>query len=131
MPRRGRGGCHRGPPTVEAEGELPEPPVLVSLPLGVHPPPHVLQLDERYCQDAPLPFMLSETLPNSRTPSLRGHSPASSLLRAIRHPLFVGRFPGTTGYTAYRAPSISQRDEKGFSSGLTHPSCRAVAHTPS
>src|SRR2546421_6707177 len=33
-----------------------------------------------------------------------------------RHPLVFGRLPGFAGYTAYLAPTISRRDEEGFSS---------------
>ena len=69
-------------------------------------------------------------MPNSRAPSLRGHYPASSLPRARPPPLAVGRFPGSTGYTAYPAPPISRRDEEGFSIALTCPGRRAVARTP-
>ncbi len=57
------------------------------------------------------------------TPPRRSYGP-------IRHPLAVGRFPGGTGYTAYLAPPISRRDEEGFSTCLTCPGPRAVAHTP-
>ena len=32
----------------------------------------------------------------------------------LRHPLVFDRFPGFAGYTAYLAPAISRRDEKGF-----------------
>src|SRR5258708_15833412 len=33
-----------------------------------------------------------------------------------RPPLVFGRLPGFAGYTAYLAPTISRRDEEGFSS---------------
>ena len=33
-----------------------------------------------------------------------------------RHPLVFGRLPGFAGYTAHLAPTISRRDEEGFSS---------------
>ena len=38
-----------------------------------------------------------------------------------RHPLVFGRLPGFAGYTAYLAPTISRRDEEGFSSCLACP----------
>ena len=47
-----------------------------------------------------------------------------------RHPLAFGRLPGFAGYTAYPAPTISRRDEEGFSSCLACPCHRAVASTP-
>ena len=74
--------------------------------------------------------MLSEALPNSRAPSLHGHYPASSLLRARPPPSRRRPLSGRTGYTAYPAPPISRRGEEGFSSCLTCPTHRAVANTP-
>jgi len=47
-----------------------------------------------------------------------------------RHPLVFDRFPGFAGYTAYLAPTISRRDEEGFSSCSACPCHRAVASTP-
>src|SRR6516165_10408463 len=47
-----------------------------------------------------------------------------------RHPLVFCRLPGVAGYTAYLAPSISRRDEEGFSSCSACPCHRAVASTP-
>ena len=47
-----------------------------------------------------------------------------------RHPLVFDRLPGFAGYTAYLAPTISRRDEEGFSSCLACPCHRAVASTP-
>jgi hypothetical protein len=57
------------------------------------------------------------------TPLHRSYGP-------LRHPLLFGRFPGVTGYTAYLAPPISQREEEGFSSCLARPCHRAAAITP-
>jgi hypothetical protein len=74
--------------------------------------------------------MLAKALPNSRAPSLRGHYPASSLLRARPPPSRRQPISRTTGYTAYPAPPISRRDEEGFSFDLTCPGRRAVARTP-
>jgi hypothetical protein len=51
----------------------------------------------------PLPSMLSEALPNSRAPSLRGHYPASSLLRARPPP--SRRRPLSRGNRLYSLPS--------------------------
>src|SRR6202022_3423653 len=45
-------------------------------------------------------------------------------------PLVFGPLPGFAGYTAYLAPTISRRDEEGFSSCLACPCHRAVASTP-
>ena len=39
-------------------------------------------------------------------------------------------FPGASGYAVYLAPSISRRDEDGFSSCLACPCHRAVPTTP-
>jgi len=47
-----------------------------------------------------------------------------------RHPLVFGRLPGFAGYTAYLAPTISRRDEEGFSSCSACPCHRAVTSTP-
>ena len=47
-----------------------------------------------------------------------------------RHLLVFGRLPGLAGYTAYLVPTISRRDEEGFSSCLACPCHRAVAFTP-
>ena len=47
-----------------------------------------------------------------------------------RHRLVFDRFPGASGYAVYLAPSISRRDEDGFSSCLACPCHRAVPTTP-
>jgi len=57
------------------------------------------------------------------TPLLRYYGPG-------RHLLVFGRFPGVASYTAYLAPTISPRDEEGFSSFSVCPCHRAVASTP-
>src|SRR5713101_7279495 len=51
---------------------------------------------------SPLPSMLSEALPNSRAPSLRGHYPASSLRRARPPP--SRRQPISRGNRLYGLP---------------------------
>src|ERR1700692_3789090 len=57
------------------------------------------------------------------TPLLRYYGPS-------RPPLVFGRLPGFAGSTASLAPTISRRDEEGFSSCLACPCHRAVASTP-
>jgi hypothetical protein len=52
---------------------------------------------------SPLPSMLSEALPNSRAPSLRGHYPASSLLRVRPPP--SRRRPLSRANRSYGLPS--------------------------
>src|SRR5262249_12359242 len=78
----------------------------------------------------PLPSMSSEALPNSRAPSLREHYPASSLLRA--HPPPSRRRPLSREHRLYGLPCSVDfaTGREGFSSCLTCPACRAVAHTP-
>src|SRR5437867_6435277 len=75
----------------------------------------------------PLPPMSSEEVPNSRVPSLHGRYPLPRYSGPVRHPLAVGRFPGTPGYTPDLAPLISPRDEEGFSSFSMRLRHRAVA----
>src|SRR5450755_2718878 len=58
------------------------------------------------------------------------HALPSAHYGPSRHPLVFGRLPGFAGYTAYLAPTISRRDEEGFSSCLACPCHRAVASTP-
>src|SRR5437867_8967566 len=78
----------------------------------------------------PLPPMSSEEVPNSRVPSLHGRYPLRRYYEPVRHPLAVGRFPGTPGYTPDLTPLISQRDEEGFSSCSMRLCHRAVAPSP-
>src|SRR2546427_1886150 len=75
--------------------------------------------------------MLSEALPNSRAPSLRGHSPASSLPRARPPP--SRRRPLSRGNRLYGLPSSAD-----FAAGrggllllpdLSRPPCRR-SHPP-
>jgi hypothetical protein len=47
-----------------------------------------------------------------------------------RHLLVFGRLPGLAGYTAYLVPTISRRDEEGFSSCSACPCHRAAASHP-
>ncbi len=48
----------------------------------------------------------------------------------VRHPLAVGRLPGSAGYTTALPLLISQQDEEGFSSCSMHLCHRAVAPSP-
>ena len=59
-----------------------------------------------------------------------GITPFRRYYGPIRHPLVVGRFPGSAGYTAYPASALSGRDEEGFSSCSLCPGRRAVANHP-
>ena len=59
----------------------------------------------------------------NNTPFQRYYGPS-------RHRLVFDRFPGASGYAVYLAPSISRRDEDGFSSCLACPCHRAVPTTP-
>ncbi len=59
-----------------------------------------------------------------------GVTPLRRYYGPSRHRLVFGRFPGGPGYTVYLAPSISRRDEDGFSSCLACPCHRAVPTTP-
>src|SRR6266568_1980063 len=78
----------------------------------------------------PLPPVSSEEVQNSRVPSLPGITPFHRYSGPVRHPLAVGRFPGTTGYTTDLTPLITQRDEEGFSSCSMRLGHRAVAPSP-
>jgi len=53
---------------------------------------------------------------SSRAPSLHGHYPISSLLRARPPPFHLQPISRWNGYTAYLLPKISLRGEDGFSS---------------
>src|SRR5262249_56485159 len=46
-------GCAQGLWLAHVNVQAPKPPVLISLRLGVKPPPQVLQTNGRHCQDAP------------------------------------------------------------------------------
>src|SRR5438270_5615744 len=77
-----------------------------------------------------LPCPMSEALQMAGPLRSTDIAPLHRYYRPIRHPLAVGRFPGVAGYTAYLAPTISRRDEEGFSSCSACPCHRAVASTP-
>src|ERR1019366_2799106 len=63
--------------------QTPEPPGRFSLRLDVYSPSQVLQIVGRLCHLV-LASLIAGEVTNSRTPLLRGHCSASSLLRA--HP---------------------------------------------
>jgi hypothetical protein len=67
----------------------------------------------------------SQAPPAAGGPPPSAASPPARPPPSRRRPLSRG-----TGYTASPAPPISRRDEEGFSSCLTCPAHRAVAHTP-
>ena len=48
--------------------------------------------------------------------ALRAVAPFQRYYGPSRHRLVFNRFPGASGYAVYLAPSVSRRDEDGFSS---------------
>src|SRR3984893_14159012 len=77
-----------------------------------------------------LPSPMLETLQMAGPLRSADIAPLHRYYRPSRHPLVFGRLPGFAGYTAYLAPTISRRDEEGFSSCSACPCHRAVASTP-
>src|ERR1700731_1204720 len=77
-----------------------------------------------------LPFPTLETLQMAGPLRSADIAPLHRYYRPSRHPLVFDRLPGFAGYTAYLAPTISRRDEEGFSSCSACPCHRAVASTP-
>src|SRR5712691_6540225 len=77
-----------------------------------------------------LPSPMVETLQMAGPLRSADITPLHRYYGPSRHPLVFGRLPGFAGYTAYLAPTISRRDEEGFSSCLACPCHRAVASTP-
>src|ERR1700752_3136638 len=77
-----------------------------------------------------LPSPMLETLQMAGPLRSPDTTPLHRYYGPSRHPLVFGRFPGFAGYTAYLAPTISRRDEEGFSSCSACPCHRAVASTP-
>src|SRR5450755_3730004 len=73
-----------------------------------------------------LPSPMLETLQMAGPLRSADITPLHRYYGPSRHPLVFGRLPGFAGYTAYLAPTISRRDEEGFSSCLACPSpcCR-------
>src|SRR5467141_3860285 len=107
----------------------PEPPGRFSLRLDVYSPSQVLQINGRLCHLV-LAFPYVGDIANGRAPSLRRHYSASSLLRTQPPPSRLrptSRFRRLYGLPA---PTISRRDEEGFSSCFACPCHRAVASTP-
>src|SRR5260370_7798736 len=77
-----------------------------------------------------LPSPMLETLQMAGPLRSADITPLHRYYGPSRHPLVFGRLPGFAGSTAYPAPTVSRRDEEGFSSGLACPCHRAVASTP-
>src|SRR5260221_4398588 len=77
-----------------------------------------------------LPSPMLETLQMAGPLRSADITPLHRYYGPSRHPLVFDRLPGFAGYTAYLAPTISRRDEEGFSSCLACPCHRAVASTP-
>src|SRR5882724_3039489 len=63
-----------------------------------------------------LPSPMLETLQMAGPLRSADITPLHRYYGPSRHPLVFGRLPGFAGYTAYLAPTISRRDEEGFSS---------------
>ena len=124
-----RVGFVEGLHLADVDVQAPETPGRFSLRLDVDSPPQVLQIDGRLYHLAPASRVVGE-ITNSRAPSLHGHYPASSLLRAHPPPSRLRPTSRVAGYTAYPAPPLSRRDEEGFSSCSACPCHRAVATTP-
>ena len=78
----------------------------------------------------PLPPVSSEEVQTAGSLRSTGITPFRRYYEPVRHPLAVGRFPGSPGYTPDLTPLISQRDEEGFSSCSMRLSHRAVAPSP-
>src|SRR6266850_1372950 len=72
-----------------------------------------------------LPSPMLETLQMAGPLRSADITPLHRYYGPSRHPLVFGRLPGFAGYTAYPAPTISRRDEKGFSSCSACPCHRA------
>src|SRR2546428_3047944 len=107
--------------------QAPEPLRLVSLRRDVDPPPQVLQTDGRRGHAAPASRVVGGSAVQQGPFAPRA---LPRFVGPVRHPLAVGRFPGTPGYTPDLTPLISQRDEEGFSSCSMRLCHRAVAPSP-
>ena len=79
---------------------------------------------------SPLPRLLTKELCTAGPLCSTGVAPFQRYYGPSRHRLVFDRFPGTSGYAIYLAPSISRRNEDGFSSYLACPYHRAVPTTP-
>ena len=79
---------------------------------------------------SPLPRLLTKELCAAGPLCSTGVAPFQRYYGPSRHRLVFDRFPGASGYAVYLAPSISRRDEDGFSSCLACPCHRAVPTTP-
>ena len=79
---------------------------------------------------SPLPRLLTKELCAAGPLCSTGVAPFQRYYGPSRHRLVFDRFPGASGYAVYLAPSVSRRDEDGFSSCLACPCHRAVPTTP-
>ena len=79
---------------------------------------------------SPLPRLLTKALCAAGPLCSTGVAPFQRYYGPSRHRLVFDRFLGASGYAVYLAPSISRRDEDGFSSCLACPCHRAVPTTP-
>ena len=79
---------------------------------------------------SPLPRLLTKELCAAGSLCSTGVAPFQRYYGPSRHRLVFDRFPGASGYAVYLAPSISRRDEDGFSCCLACPCHRAVPTTP-
>jgi hypothetical protein len=104
-------------------------PGLLSLRLGVNPPPQVLQTDGRLYHSALASHVVRRISTVGRLRSA-GITPPHRSSTPLRHPLAFGPLPGASGYRTYLAPDISAWGEEGFSSCLACPCHHAVASTP-
>ena len=77
-----------------------------------------------------LPPLWSEKTSTAGRLRSAGITPPQRHYTPIRHPLIFDPFPGSAGYRAYLAPTVSRRDEEGFSSCSVCPCHRATATTP-
>ena len=67
---------------------------------------------------SPLSRLLTKELCAAGPLCSTGVAPFQRYYGPSRHRLVFDRFPGASGYAVYLAPSISRRDEDGFSSCL-------------
>ena len=75
---------------------------------------------------SPLPRLLTKELCAAGPLCSTGVAPFQRYYGPSRHRLVFDCFPGASGYAVYLAPSISRRDEDGFSSCLACPCHRAA-----
>ena len=76
---------------------------------------------------SPLPRLLTKELCAAGPLCSTGVAPFQRYYRPSRHRLVFDRFSGASGYAVYLAPSISRRDEDGFSCCLACPCHRTFS----